>query len=36
MLRRNNLIAPADQEKLNDWITSISYRIAMWLDGNTP
>ena len=36
MLRRNNLITPADQEKLDDWITSISYRIAMWLDGNAP
>jgi hypothetical protein len=36
MLRRNNLITPADQEKLDGWITLISYRIAMWLDGNTP
>jgi hypothetical protein len=35
-LRRNNLITPADQEKLDTWITSISYRIAMWLDGNDP
>lgn len=36
VLRRNNLITPADQEKLDGWITSISYRVAMWLDGNAP
>ena len=36
MLRQNKLITQADQEKLDGWITSISYRIAMWLDGNTP
>jgi hypothetical protein len=36
MLRRNKLINPADQEKVDGWITSISHRIAMWLDGNAP
>jgi hypothetical protein len=36
MLRRNNLISLADQEKLDGWITSISYQVAMWLDGNIP
>jgi hypothetical protein len=36
MLRQNALITPADQEKLDGWITSISYQIAMWLDGNNP
>lgn len=35
-LRRNNLIMPADREKLDGWITSISHQIAMWLDGNEP
>jgi hypothetical protein len=36
MLGRNDLITPADQEELDGWISSISHRIAMWLDGNTP
>ena len=36
MLRRDNLITSADQGKLNEWIDSISSRIAMRLDGNTP
>jgi hypothetical protein len=35
-LRQNNLITPADQEMLDGGLTSISHRIAMWLDGNTP
>lgn len=36
MLRQNNLITPADQARLDGWITAISYRVAMWLDGNAP
>jgi hypothetical protein len=32
MLRRNKLINATDQKTLDEWITEISYRIAMWLN----
>ena len=36
MLRRNGLITPADQKRLDEWITTLSYRIAIWLGGGDP
>jgi hypothetical protein len=34
MLRRNNLIETEDVKKLKNWVTAISFAIAMILDGH--
>ena len=36
MLRRNNLITPVDQKQLDEWLTTISDRIAVWLNSGDP
>jgi len=36
MLQRNELITPADQKTLGEWVMTISYRIASWLNGSDP
>ena len=34
MLRQNNPITQEDRVLLKGWIEDLSYRVAMWLDGN--
>ena len=34
MLRRNNLIAEADSQRLDEWIDAVSYAVMMLLEGD--